>query len=244
MKKVFPEVDKKISSLDSKTIEATLKLAQPLINDNRWQFFEQVIQHRTNYLTVVIEDVEQERNAGALIRSCDSFGVQTLHVIEKNYRQKVADVISKGATKWVNVQNYSDGPNPTKNCIETLKQKGYRVAALTPHTNDVELHQYKINQPTALVFGTEQTGVSETVFELADDFIRIPMVGFAESFNISVSAALSMYEFTNQLKDSTIDWKLSQEEKNKALLEWCFRNIHKPVQALDHILSLVKSSAK
>jgi tRNA (guanosine-2'-O-)-methyltransferase len=105
--------------------------------------------------------------------------------------------------------------------IKRLKKDGYRIVATTPHLNDQELPDFDLSLgKTALVFGTELEGISEAVLKEADEFLKIPMFGFTESFNISVSAAVVMHHLTDKLRRSEINWKLTEEEKVEKKIEW------------------------
>lgn len=176
---------------------------------------------RTKHLTVVLENIYQEHNASAVIRSCDCFGIQELHVIEKNNQYKIQRDIALGAGRWVDLYNYDQGESPTKDCISKLKNKGYRIVATTPHEKDVTIHDLDITTPIALVFGTERKGISQEIIEMADEFVRIPMYGFTESFNISVSVALALNSLRDRLNQSNVDWKLNEKEQTLLKIKWC-----------------------
>jgi tRNA (guanosine-2'-O-)-methyltransferase len=166
------------------------------------------------------------------LRSCDCFGIQELHVIEKDNQYKVQRDIALGAGRWVDMFNYNLGNQPTLDCIRALKAKGYRIIATTPHTNDITINDLQLDTPIALVFGTERKGISDEIIAEADAFVKIPMYGFTESFNISVSAALALNVLRERLEKSEINWKLSLEEQVKLKLKWC-RKIVNGGQALE-----------
>lgn len=182
---------------------------------------ERVLGLRTRHLTVVLEDIYQPQNASAVIRSCDCFGVQDLHIIEREHRFRPNRAVSMGAHKWVDVVKYSrkDEDN-TERCLAGLKQSGYQVAALTLRDGAIPIHELDIQRPTALCIGSEKDGLTERAHELADVFVRIPMRGFTQSFNLSVTAALCLYELTGRLRDSDIDWPLSKKESEELRLRW------------------------
>ncbi|MBI1835708.1 MAG: RNA methyltransferase [Flavobacteriia bacterium] len=182
--------------------------------------FDQIAAERTKHITVVMENIYQEHNASAVLRSCDCFGIQELHVIEKDNQYKVQRDIALGAGRWVDMFNYDRGDSPTKDCITKLKQKGYKIIATTPHTNDVTINEFDISQPFALVFGTERRGISDEIKEMADEFVKIPMYGFTESFNISVSAAITLNVVRERLEKSKLKWKLSEFEQTDLKIKW------------------------
>lgn len=205
-----------------KTIdEQVLKELYDIITPNKREMFDRIAADRTRFITVVLENIYQEHNASAVLRTCDCFGIQELHVIEKNNQYKIQHDIALGAGRWVNVYNYNKGETPTRDCIQKLKDRGYKIVATTPHEQDQTIYDFPLDQPMALVFGTERKGISEEVIEMADAFVKIPMYGFTESFNISVSAALVLNVIRHRLDTATIAWKLSSEEQVALKLKWC-----------------------
>ncbi len=183
--------------------------------------FDRIAAERTNFLTVSLENVYQEHNASAVLRSCDCFGIQQLHVIEKDNQYKVQRDIALGAGRWVDMFNYDQGGNPTMDCINNLRSKGYRIVATSPHANEKTINDIDISQPMALIFGTERRGISDEVKTAADEFVSIPMYGFTESFNISVSVAITLNVLRQRLEKSSVDWKLTEEEQILLKLKWC-----------------------
>ena len=201
---------------------------EEFISPERKERFLEILEKRTTYITVAIEDVYQMHNTSAVIRSCDIFGVQEAHVIEGRNAQKLDKNIAMGAEKWVDVRSYDS----TKKCIENLKQKGYKIVATTPHTDDCLLDDYKIDGKIALFFGTERDGLSDEVMKQADEFLKIPMSGFTESLNISVSAAIILQNLTVKLKNVGVDWQLTEQEKLEKQIDWA----KKSIKSIDYIL--------
>ncbi len=191
-----------------------------LIPEEKAALFDNIASNRTNYLTVALEEIFQEHNASAIIRTCDCFGIQEIHVIEKENQYKVQRDIARGANKWVDMYNYNLGQDPILDCISTLKKRGYKLAALTPDATET-IETVPLDQPLALVFGTEWEGISDTVREEVDVRIKIPMYGFTESFNVSVSVALTLQALRRRLDEEKISWKLSEEEQTMIKLRWC-----------------------
>lgn len=205
-----------------------LSYLEKFISPERKERFLEILEKRTKYITVAIEDVFQMHNTSAVIRSCEIFGVQEAHVIEGRNAQRLDKNIAMGAEKWVDVHNYDS----TKSCIEKLRQDGYKIIATTPHKNDCLLDDYKIDGKIALFFGTERDGLSKEVIEQADEFLKIPMCGFTESLNISVSAAIILQNLTVQLKNTNIDWRLTEEEKLEKQIDWA----KKTIKSIDDVL--------
>ena len=214
---------------------AVLKEIYDIITPNKREMFDRIAADRTKYLTVVLENVYQEHNASAVLRSCDCFGIQELHVIEKNNQYKVQRDIALGAGRWVDLYNFDQGENPSIDCINKLKKKGYKIIATTPHTQDITINELDLSQPIALVFGTERLGISPEIMEMADEFVKIPMYGFTESFNISVSAAITLNVLRQRLENSDLNWKLSNNEQIQLKLKWCRKILRGGQQLEDEI---------
>ena len=209
--------------------EKILVALYEMITPAKIEKFERIAAERTDYITMVVENLYQEHNASAVMRSCDCFGIQDLHIIEQDNKFSVNRDIALGAGQWVSHHHYTDKLNPTTTCIQTLKYRGYKIAATTPHTNAYTINDVPIDQPVAFLFGTEQTGLSEKALDLADYYVKIPMVGFTESFNISVSAALTINTVRTRLESQEyLNWKLSKDEQTRLKIEWCKRIIKNP----------------
>ncbi|MBL7473154.1 TrmH family RNA methyltransferase [Robertkochia sediminum] len=206
-----------------------LQYLEGFITPERKQRFEEILKYRTRYFTVAIEDIFQVHNTSAVIRSCDIFGIQDAHVIEERYGKRLDKNIAMGAQKWVDVHRYET----TDACIAKLREEGYRIVATTPHEPTCDLFDLDIETPSAFFFGTERDGLSETVLSQADERLRIPMYGFTESLNISVSAAIILQHITTRLRASDIPWALSEEEQFDKRLDWT----RKSVRSVDEILS-------
>ena len=191
------------------------------LTDERKQRFKQVASERTRYLNIVLEDVYQAHNISAVLRSADCFGIQDVTIIEKKHYFAVTKEIAKGSSQWLDITRYNerDGED-TFRCVTDLRAKGYKIVATTPHTDDCLIQELPLDEKVALVFGTEQEGISSEAITQADAFVKIPLYGFTESFNISVAAAICMFELTKRLRESSHDWRLSEEEQLDLQLEW------------------------
>ena len=188
----------------------------------RLDLFSKILSFRTNYLTVVLEDMYQTHNASAAVRTADCFGIQNVHVIEnKNTFNFNPDVV-RGASNWVTVKRYNDTEMNTPQALQQLRKEGYRIVVATPHDHDTNLEDFNLEKgKAAIVFGCERPGLTEFAKREADEFMKIPMVGFTESLNVSVSVAVTLHHLTHQLRNhSNIDWKLTDEEKQKIMLDW------------------------
>ena len=198
-----------------------LEHLETYLTENRLQRFHNVIDKRTKFFTVATEDVYQLHNTSAVIRSCDVFGIQEVNIVEETNTKRIDREIAMGAQKWVDLNRY----HSVKDCITDLKQKGYQIVATTPHTDDCELHDFDVTKKACFFFGRETEGLSPEVLKEADVFMKIPMVGFTESLNISVSAAIILQHVTTKLKKTDIDWQLTENEKLEKRLDWCKKTI-------------------
>ena len=198
-----------------------LTYLEGFITENRKEGFLRVLKNRTKHFTVAMEDVFQLHNTSAVMRSCEVFGIQELNVIEQKFGKSIDKEIAMGAEKWVDINRFSS----IQDCVTNLKRKGYQIIATTPHNDSCLLHEFDITKPSALFFGTERDGLSEEVMQQADGFLKIPMVGYTESLNISVSAAIIIQDVTNRLRQSDINWQLKDEEVLEKRLDWTRKSI-------------------
>ena len=204
--------------MDNKKLIAFLK---EFVLEERYNTFIKVLNNRTDYITIVLEDLFQSHNASAVIRSCDCFGIQDVHFIENDYQFEINPEIAVGSAQWLNLYKYNKKENNTLQTINILKDKGYRIIATTPHKDDVTIETLDLEKgKIALLFGSELPGLSEIAMKNADEFVKIKMFGFTESFNISVSAALCLYELTKKLHNSSLNWQLYEQQKDEILAKW------------------------
>ena len=184
-----------------------LTYLERFITEERKERFREIIGQRTNHFTVAMEDVFQMHNTSAVVRTCEVFGVQQAHSIEGRFGKRLDAKIAMGAQKWVDVFRYDN----TQHCIDSLRAKGYQIVATTPHKD--------------AFFGTEKEGLSEQVLSQADTFLKIPMVGFTESLNISVAVAIVLQQLTDRLRRSDLRWQLTEEERYDTLVHWTKQSI-------------------
>lgn len=199
---------------------------ESFVTERRKKLFDTVINYRTRYVTVVLEDIYQSHNASAVLRSCDCFGIQDVHILENKNEYEINPEISLGADKWLSIYKHTKTDDNIHSAISSLRSNGYRIVATTPHKPNTPLDRFNLQTgPVALIFGTELNGITDEIKEEADEFLQIPMVGFTESLNISVSAAIILQFLTSNLHQTDIDWKLSKEEKNEIKLDWLRKSI-------------------
>ncbi len=208
---------------------------------------------RTRYLTLVAEDLYYSQNASALLRSCDCFGIQDVHIIENlNRLPTINRHVALGASQWLTIRRYNNSRNNTLKALSDLKQRGHRIVATVPDSASVSLYDFSLEKgPAALVFGNERDGISPAVREMADEFLTIPMCGFAESLNISVSAAISLSNLSDRLRKSSLPWQLTEDQLAELRLKWVrrsakrgkeieeeyFRRFHKSIDLIESNIS-------
>ena len=207
---------------------AYLEYLENILTENRKERFLSVLKNRTRHFTVAVEDVFQMHNTSAVMRSCEVFGIQELHVIEQRFGKRIDKEIAMGAQKWVDINAFDS----ITGCLDNLQSRGYQIIATTPHEDDCLLEDFDISKPSALFFGTERDGLSEEILKRADGFLKIPMVGFTESLNISVSAAIIIQNLTERLRKSNIQWQLSEDEIIEKRLQWA-KNTIKDIKRIE-----------
>lgn len=194
---------------------------QSYLTPRRRELFKKVLAQRTRHFTVVTEDVYQLHNTSAVMRSCDVFGIQDLHVVEERLGKRVDREIAMGAQKWVDIHRHEN----VQSCIDRLREKGYQVVATTPHDDSLLLEDFNVSEKSAFFFGREKEGVSDEVLAQADRKLKIPMYGFTESLNISVSAAIILQSLVQRMRSAEVAWELSSEEKLALEMQWTQRCI-------------------
>ena len=214
--------------------EALYKILCEHLTERKRALFDSVVNHRTRHLTLVMEDVYQTHNSSAIVLSMESWGIQDLYAIENRNSFNLHRRIARGAYDWLTLHQYNDHKNNTAACVEDLKKKGYRIVATALHENAIPLTELDITEKTAIVMGTEITGVSDTMKEMADANVVIPMYGFTESLNVSVASAVIMQHLAHKMRNSDIQWQLSDEEKLALKIEWARRSIYWS----DHIVEM------
>lgn len=213
----------KSEKLSPVQITALTAYLDEFISEERKKRFAEILNERLSHVHVVLEDVYQAHNASAVLRSADCFGIQHVHFIESRNSYKVSDEVALGASQWLSIERHPS----TKDALQKLKQEGFKIVATTPHTNDKTIYELDVTQKFALVFGTEMEGITQDVHDMADEFVKIPMYGFTESFNISVCAALCMHELSHKVRENVTDPYLPELEKQSIYLEWQKKSIKK-----------------
>ena len=192
-----------------KSIKEQVEYLRDFVVDEKNALFDRLIQERTDYVTVVLEDLFQSHNQSAVMRSADCYGIQHVHLIENRNSYDMTSTVSQGARDWLSIHRHKELENNTQATIDQLRAEGYRILATTPHANDIFVDHIDLEKgKMALVIGQ------------ADEFVKIPMYAFTESLNVSVCAAITMYSVTRRLRGSGIDWHLSDRAKDEILFKW------------------------
>jgi tRNA (guanosine-2'-O-)-methyltransferase len=197
------------------------------ITENRLSLYKKVLGERTRYITVLLEDIYQSQNASAVLRTCDCTGIQDVHIVEQQNEYEINRDVALGSNQWLSLHYYNEGTDNICSGIEALRKQGYRIVATSPHQEGITPETFNLEKgKSALLFGTELNGLTERALELVDEYIQIPMVGFTESYNISVSAAITLYSLRKRLEASALEWKIGEDEKNELLLNWLRTSIN------------------
>lgn len=196
-------------------------LAQ-FVSDHKKAFIEKVLRERTRYITVVLENIYQSQNASAVVRTAECMGLQDIHIVEDTAKYHLNIRVLKGSYKWMNLQRYRErGINNTEVCFNRLRSEGYRILVADPATDGVSIEELDVSAgKIALVFGNELRGASAYSLASGDEKVRIPMFGFTESLNVSVSAAVCLNTILGKLRQSQFPIGLSESEKEEIRLQW------------------------
>ena len=195
------------------------------MSEERYERICEIASKRTRHFSVVIENLYQSHNISAILRTAECLGLQEIHIIENDFQYEISPQVAMGANKWLSVHQHNQQKTNTIQCLEAVKKQGYKIVATLPHENDCLLDDIPIDEKTAFVFGTELNGLTQEAIAMADAFVKIPMYGFTESYNVSISVALTMMNVIERLRKSDINWKLSEQEHADLVLQWMKKTI-------------------
>lgn len=199
--------------------------------------FQKVLSQRTRYISLLIENIYQTHNASAILRTAEALGIQDLYIYERKNHFNPNEEISMGAHKWLNIKKYNENEQSVPEIISKLKNKGYRIVATALHDNAYDIEHIDLNKGKILfLFGTEKEGLTTEIKNQADEFVKIPMFGFTESFNVSVSVGIVLYSVIRKLQKSNINYKLTEEERETLMVEWLAKSIPLGEKVLERIL--------
>ena len=187
-----------------------------MLTNKRSKKLSAVASNRQPGLVIVLEDIHDPHNAAAVLRTCDAFGIQDVYFIfeqEESFNpRRVGKATSSSANKWLTFTV----SNSTKNTLQKLKKQGYEIIATVADTNAKDIFATKLtSKKVAVLIGNEHRGLSSTAVKLADTLITIPMLGMVQSLNLSVTAAILMFEITRQRQKQKKQYLLSAALANK-----------------------------
>lgn len=214
-----------VPEISLETKRSLLPYLRTFITEERDARILEVLANRTRHFTVVLEDLYQTQNISAVMRTCECYGVQDVHIIEKENEFIIHDAISMGSNKWLTLHNYKNEPGNVAKCADWLHANGYKLIATMPAENSVFVDDLPVDEKTAFFFGTELTGLSDEAVAVCDGAVKIPMYGFTESFNISNSVAILTSNMTERLRRSQVDWRLTPDEHDELYFEWLCKSI-------------------
>jgi tRNA (guanosine-2'-O-)-methyltransferase len=174
--------------------EDVVDILTPWVAPDRSRKIEQALRHRTDEVAVVVEGMVDLGNVGAVMRSADGFGIQSVHVVDTAGAYKRSRRTTRGADKWLDRYSWPDADS----CASHLRANGFRIVAAHMEAEATPIAEADLTDRLAIVLGNELGGVSDEMLSMADDRIHVPMDGFTESFNISVAAAVILFEVRRQ----------------------------------------------
>jgi tRNA (guanosine-2'-O-)-methyltransferase len=226
-------------SIENKKI--LLSQLQTHMTAPRIELINKVLESRTDHFTLVLEDLYQGRNASAILRNADCFGIQTYHTVENQYKFNPSKDTSMSANKWLDQTIWSEEKQDNiGNCLTHLKKQGYKICATTLRPGALPINELPIDQPLALCFGTELTGLTEQAHQHADYLTYIPMNGFIQSMNVSVASAIIMNKLSERLLASNLDWGISEEDKLQLRIEWSLGSITRSESVLEYYMKQLR----
>ncbi|MBP7172967.1 MAG: RNA methyltransferase [Cloacibacterium sp.] len=214
-------------------LSETFEYLKQFLTSDRLRKIEHYSLESSDFVLPVMEDVYQFRNAAAIIRSVEACGFHKVVALEESNTFNPNLSVTKGADTWVEVERM---PRNLAS-LQNIKERGYKIIAVSPEKNAQSLPDYQLSQPIALVFGTELEGVTTEILDFADETLAIPMYGFTKSFNVSVAAAICMYELKQKLLKSDFNYSLNKEKLLQLKIRWAVNSIRSGEEILKHYLN-------
>jgi tRNA (guanosine-2'-O-)-methyltransferase len=193
------------------------------MHPDRFDRLKSVLARRQPDLTVLMDQVNKGRNFSAILRSCDAVGALEAHAVSPDGGLDVHHATSGGTKKWVAVREHEDVPT----AIGHLRSAGFSVLAAHVDPGARDYRDVDFTVPTAIVLGAELVGVSAETLRLADGLVSIPMMGMVESLNVSIAAALILYEARRQREAAGMydTPRVSREQAGRILFEWAYPRV-------------------
>ncbi|MDF0719966.1 RNA methyltransferase [Kaistella sp. PBT33-4] len=217
--------------------ETTFNYLKRFLTDERLEKIESYAPESSDFVLPVMEDIFQFRNAAAIVRSVEACGFHKIVAMESINEFSPNPKVTKGAETWVEVEKMPH----SLDSLRQIKNRGFKILAVSPENNATMLPDYDLTEPVALVFGTEKEGVTDEILNFADETLAIPMYGFTKSFNVSVAAAICFYELKQKLIRSGTDYKLSGEKLWELKVRWARNSIPRGQEVLDNYLKSLES---
>ena len=206
--------------------EAVISFLSDFVTEKRLDRIGETLAQRTRYITVVLEDIYQSQNASAVLRTCECFGIQDVHIIENYNAYNINPMVLKGSDKWLSINRHNQSDNNSAAAVSRLKSDGYRIVVTSLHDGSTGLDDFDISRgKCAVIFGNEHQGVSEYVVNQANEYLKISMYGFTQSLNISVSAGIILSHLIRKLKSSAIEWRLTDAERERLRAQWLKKTV-------------------
>ena len=207
-------------------------MAQFLTDQRRGKIEEQSARS-SRFILPVLEDVYQYRNAAAIIRSAEACSFHKVVALQGKNEFHPNIQVAKGAETWVEIEK-----KPAQiSSLQEIRSRGYKIVAVSLEKNAVMLPDYQITEPVALTFGTEFKGVSGETIDFADETLAIPMYGFTKSFNVSVAAAICLYELKQKLLRSGIPHLIDEEERLRLQIRWAINSVPDGARICENFLT-------
>jgi len=217
--------------LDKQLKKDLLNYLLKYVTENKKEKILEVAQNRTRYITVVLENINKFHDINAVIRSCECFGIQNLHIIENTNQLDSKSSVSAGSSKWIDIKKYNSSIN-FDFCLDNLKENNFKIIATSPLKKYKSINEIDINDKLAIFFGDDKLGLSSRVFERADEIVSFPSYGFTESLNLSSNIAISLYNLVKKLHKSNLDWKLSEDDMINLEINW-IKKVFKKAQMFE-----------
>jgi len=200
---------------------ALIAYLEAMVTERRRMLFARVSSYRTRHVTVVVEDPAKPTDASAVMRSCECFGIQDMHIIARGRPFNVHIGVAVGSSKWVTAHVHGRGRgevDATVGVMDDLAERGFHRVAIGTDPSSTPIEALDLEQPLALCFTTDDW--SPELLARVDEHAHIPTAGFTSGFNISVTASLVLSSVTERLHRSAIDWRLPEDVRDDLRLVW------------------------
>ena len=213
--------------VDEPALERAIAALSPFVTPERQRRIDEVLASKTRELVLVLEDIYDEQNASAVLRTAESFGVLEVHAVERTCSFIVDRQIALGSQKWIELYKHKSTDQP----YTALAERGYAIYASSIRGDAIDIDAVPIDRPLVLVFGNEHEGLSIEAQEAASGRFRVPMRGFVESLNVSVATAISMYDVLARMRKSGRRLELDPLDRLRLRAAWFARSVRaaKPI---------------